>query len=331
MATKLAQQAFNRGDVKNEASGLLNSIDAERLAQRKITADKSFAAAQDAVKNREYSHALDVLMLIDPHLLAADKKAMRESLIASCRTELDKAGATTTVASGMQPQPLPGGMGGTSDSPIAPGQPGTAHLSSDPKSPDSVATQADALRKVQFQKLRSDGLKIVGRCLGRLRPRRDRSRHPDARRLHQSRSLGQPRAANVALLLRPINSRLEMFRVMKGQTDALARVNKESRDARDIIAGRNVAEEQRKTEVANLVRQYHELAQAKDFIGAEKVAMQAKPSIRTTRPWPHWRRWRSIDRRVHDAEQLTKDKENLFREGLNDAERRGLSSTSIIR
>ena len=323
MATKLAQQAFNRGDVKNEASGLLNSIDAERLAQRKITADKSFAAAQDAVKNREYSHALDVLMLIDPHLLAADKKAMRESLIASCRTELDKAGATTTVASGMQPQPLPGGMGGTSDSPIAPGQPGTAHLSSDPKSPDSVATQADALRKVQFQKLRSDGLKIVADASAAFgRGETDLAIQMLVDYTNRVRSANLE-ASNVALLLRPINSRLEMFRVMKGQTDALARVNKESRDARDIIAGRNVAEEQRKTEVANLVRQYHKLAQAKDFIGAEKVAMQAKTLDPDNPAMAALEEMARMSRRVHDAEQLTKDKENLFREGLNAAERQG--------
>ena len=52
------------------------------------------------------------------------------------------------------------------------------------------------------------------------------------------------------MLLRPVDSRLDMFRVMKGQADALARVNKEKREAQDLIAGRGVAEEQRKAEVA---------------------------------------------------------------------------------
>ena len=68
-----------------------------------------------------------------------------------------------------------------------------------------------------------------------------------------------------------------MFRVMKGQTDAIARVNKESRDARELIAGRGAAEEQRKTEVASLVRKYHAAGQeAATSPSAEKVAMQAK-------------------------------------------------------
>ena len=51
-------------------------------------------------------------------------------------------------------------MTGTNEPPMSPGLPGSARLGSDPRQPDSVATQADALRKVQFQKLRSDGLKI---------------------------------------------------------------------------------------------------------------------------------------------------------------------------
>ncbi|MCS7271139.1 MAG: hypothetical protein NZ703_08645, partial [Gemmataceae bacterium] len=65
--------------------------------------------------------------------------------------------------------------------------------------------------------------------------------------------------ASVTLLLRPIEGRLDTFRVMKGQTEALARQQRENREAREQIAGRAAAEEQRKTEIAALVRRYHEL------------------------------------------------------------------------
>ena len=77
MATKLAEQAFNRGGVKTEATQLLNTIDAERLAEKKITAVKSYDAAQSAMKNRDFNHALDVLIFIDPRLLTDDMKKKR--------------------------------------------------------------------------------------------------------------------------------------------------------------------------------------------------------------------------------------------------------------
>src|SRR6185503_39732 len=133
-----------------------------------------------------------------------------------CRAELDKLGMNTSVAGGMQPQPLPGGMGGTGEPPLSPG---TARIGSDPKSPDSVATQADALRKVQFQKLRSDGLKIVADASAAFgRGETDLAIQMLVDYTNRVRSANLE-ASNVALLLRPINSRLEMFRVMKGQTD----------------------------------------------------------------------------------------------------------------
>ena len=115
-----------------------------------------------------------------------------------------------------------------------------------------------------------------------------------------------------------------MFRVMKGQRDGIARVTNEARDARDIIAGRGAAEEQRKTEVASLVRQYHKLAQAKDYLGAEKVAMQAKQLDPDNPAMGALAEMARMSRRVHDAEQIKANHEEMFREGLNAAERQGV-------
>ena len=70
---------------------------------------------------------------------------------------------SATVASGAQPQPLPGGMGGTGEPPRSPSPDaagyGPRRLRSKVAGLPSPR-QADALRKVQVQKLRSDGLKI---------------------------------------------------------------------------------------------------------------------------------------------------------------------------
>ncbi len=136
-----------------------------------MTAVRSFDAAQTAYKRKDYNHAIGVLVLIDPNLLPADMKGQRDELIGQCRAELGKLGMGTTVAAGGMQQPgeppVSPGLRGSDEPPVSPGipganLPGNARVGSDPKpsGSDSVASQTDALRKVQFQKLRSDGLKI---------------------------------------------------------------------------------------------------------------------------------------------------------------------------
>lgn len=325
MATKLAQQAHNAG-AQEEARALLNSIDAERLAQKKINALRSCDAAESAVKNRDYNHAMGVLMLVDPLLLPADMKAKRDQLMAACRTELEKTGGTT-LAAATQPPATPGNP--TAEPPVisgvpgSPTAPGTARLTADPRQPDSVATQAEALRKVQFQKLRSDGLKIQADAQAAFgRGETDLAIQMLVDYANRVRSANLE-ASSVALLLRPIESRLEMFRVMKGQTDAIARVNKESRDAREIIAGRNAADEQRKTEVASLVRQYHQLIKKQDFASAEKVALQAKALNPDDPAMAALYEMAKMSHRVREAEQIKSERERLVLDGLNAAERVG--------
>ena len=195
-------------------------------------------------------------------------------------------------------------------------------MSSDPKQPDSVATQADALRKVQFQKLRSDGLKIQSdaqAAFGRgetdlaIQMLVDYANRVRAANLEPS---------SVALLLRPIESRLEMFRVMKGQTDAIARVNKETRDARDLIAGRGAAEEQRKTEVASLVRQYHAARQeAATSPRPRRSRCRPSNSTRTTRRSAALPEMAKMSTPRHATPSRSRpSSEKFVLEGLNNAE-----------
>src|SRR5262249_12948497 len=123
-----------------------------------------------------------------------------------------------------------------------------------------------------------------------------------------------------------IDSRLEMFRVMKGQTDAITRINKDARDARDQIAYRGVAEEQRKAEVAALVRKYHELVKKGDlasFAAAEKVAMQAKQLDPDDPAVGLLAEMAKMHRRVKEQEQLKDEKERMVYQGLTEAERPG--------
>jgi Flp pilus assembly secretin CpaC/tetratricopeptide (TPR) repeat protein len=339
VASTLARQAYNQG-MQAEASGLLNTIDAEKLAMKQRTASKSFDAAVAAHANKDYGQALGVLVLIDPKLLPPEKAAKHVELVAVCRAEQAKiAGMGTEVVAtagmqdpGMTPPLAPAVQPMTPAAqpmtpPVAqpaPSAPGTARVGTGAQpDPNNLATQADAMRRITFQKLRNDSLKVQADAQAAFgRGETDVAIQMLVDYANRVRT-SELEPASVALLLRPIESRLEMFRVMKGQADALARERKDKQNAKELIVGRGAAEEQRKAEVQRLVRECNRYIKAQDFAMAEKVALQAKTLDPDNEAVAMLAQMTKMQRRVKDAEKLKDDKERMVLNGLNSAEQPG--------
>jgi type II secretory pathway component GspD/PulD (secretin)/tetratricopeptide (TPR) repeat protein len=316
-ATKLAVQAHNQG-AQADAAKLLNSIDAEKLAQKKRMAAASFANAKSAYEAKEYERASGVLVLIEANLLTDAQKGEREKMLEACRAAGAKADTGIVKIGGQEPtEPK------VPTNPTNP--PGTARVGgSDAKPADGVANQAAALRKVQYDKLRSEGLTVQENSLKAFgRGETDLAMQMMLDYSNRVRASGlEP--GRVADLLRPIDSRLEQFRVMKGQIDATARLNKERKEARDQIAGRGIAEEERKREVAALVRQYHELVKVKgDYAAAERVALQAKQLDPDDPAVSALAEMARLTSRVKTAEKDKREKESFILGALNDNDRTG--------
>ncbi len=324
MASRLARQAYNLGGVQKEATGLLNQIDAEVFASKQRNAVKSFEAAEAACKSHDHGHALSVLVIIDPNLLTTELKAKRDELIVSCKAEVDKLSVKPDmplVATGGTQLPMEGAL-----QPI-PGVnlPGTARVG-EPKNtnPDSLANQADAMRKVTFQKLRGDGLKVQTDSQAAFgRGETDVAIQMLIDYTNKVRGAGLD-TASVAMLLRPIDSRMEMFKVMKGQADAVSRVNRENLDSKALVASRGgAADEQRKAEVVKLVRQYQDLVKKSEFKAAERVAMQAKQLEPDDAAIGTLLYMAKVRGRQQEQETNKKDRENLVYNGLTMAEKEG--------
>ncbi|HXD86951.1 MAG TPA: hypothetical protein VN641_10680, partial [Urbifossiella sp.] len=320
IAAKLARQAYNLGNEqeKVQATGLLNSIDVDVAAAKKRNAAKSYEAAVAAYQRHDHGHALSVFVVIDPNLLPADQRAKRDEMIASCKAELDKSGAKVAVHAGGVPpegtlQPVPG---------VIP--PGTARVGDGrPSNPDSLATQADSLRKVAYQKMRSEGLKVQSDAQAAFgRGETDVAMQMLIDYSNRVRAAGLD-TASVALLLRPIDSRMEMFRVMKGQKDAITRVNRENREAKELVTSRAGADEQRKAEVAKLVRQYKGLMKEFKYSEAERVAMQAVQLQPDDVALDALRTLAKTQRRLKNQNNVDLAKEGMFAEGMLAAENEG--------
>jgi len=329
MATRLATQAHNLGGVNEEANSLLRSVDAKRLDLKKAVALKSFDAAQAAVQNKDYNKALGIFVLLDTKLLPEAMQDQHTRLTIECRTQLDKVSTGVATTGGTQGSPalpsdpplsaLPGVSPGLSSG----GPPGMARIGDAGTGADNLAAQQNALKQAQFQKLRADGFKVQSDAQAAFgRGETDLAMQMLLDYANRVRTSGlEP--SGIAMLARPIESRLEMFRVMKGQTDSVAQQNKENRDAKERIGGRGLAEEQRKAEVVAMVRQFHELVKASKFAEAEKVALVAKqldPDDPALGALAHMAK---IQKRVREAEKLKSDREDLVLRGLNAADKEG--------
>ena len=331
-AEKLALQAHNLGGVQDEARRLLNSIDSEKLALKQRTAVATVENAKASYKNKDYQQTFDVLVLVDGNLLTGDLRAARSQMLTACKAELDKTGTGIATAGGIQPPDMglptgaPAGAPQTTDpTASAPGTnpPGTARVTT-----DGPVSQADALKKVQFQKLRSEGLKVQTDAQAAFgRGETDLAMTMLVDYSNKVRAAGLD-ASSVAMLLRPVDGRLDTFRLMKGQIDATARLTKEKREAKDLVVGRGIAEEERKKEVAVLVRRYNELLKKNDYAMAERVALQAKQLDPDDPAVGALYESAKLHRRVKEAEQAKSDREKFFLAGMNDAERMGPLVTS---
>ncbi len=256
-------------------------------------------------------------------MLSDDDKAEQKRLCAACKGELDKvgpgAGAGVVATGGLQPLPPGDPTAGTN-------QPGTAHVGSDPK---SGADAADTARAIVYQKLRSDGLKTMTdaqAAFGRGESDLAMQLLMDYENRVRTANLD---ASSVSRLLRPVESRLDNFRTMKGQNEALARQTKEKRDARDMINNRGAAEEERKQEVAKLVNQYHDLVKKSDFAAAERVALQAKQLDPDDPAVGALAEVARLQKRVKEAEKLKSDKEQFWLDGMNETDKLGPLVTNM--
>ena len=196
MAKKLAIQAQTTDPTcQAEAVKLLGMIEAEETTQNLRNAKTSFASAVQAYHAKQYEQALTLFKLIDPNHLSADDKAVYVTLTAASAAEVGKIkGVAQTAAQ---------------DPTLTPAKTQT----------DTVASQQNAMTDLEFQKLRSEGNKLLAdaqTAFGRGETDLAMSMLQDFQARVRSSSLS---ASKQALLLRPIDSRLETFAQLKRTTD----------------------------------------------------------------------------------------------------------------
>jgi type II secretory pathway component GspD/PulD (secretin)/tetratricopeptide (TPR) repeat protein len=263
-ARRLAESAFEGPyGVQTEATQVLRSIDAEEFNQRLLTATRSFDAGVAALNRHEYPQAVSILRGIDSHMLPPDKQARLKELLL-----LPEMQPTYVAQVGMK-------------MPLANPRPDVGHAQATDMAGHSTgqdsdfAQQVQAMQEIKFQKLRDDGLKAQSEATKRFQAG-ETDRALEVLKDYQS-GLNHTDLdpEKVALLRRPVEARYEQLTMLKHQRDFEKMQVDQQNSSQNSIARARLADEEKKKQIVELMKQYKTFYKEGKYQDAEKYASLA--------------------------------------------------------
>lgn len=305
MATKLAVQVHN-GDygLKDDAQKLMVAVDGERKAARTKESVQALAAAADAVGMKQYAYAERLLGQIDDSTLPADKQAESKKMRDVVAKEMEAAKAAITPPADVVKPAAPGGL-----------------IPSTPTAPaiDTAKTTVEA----EAQQLRAESLQVQSRAL-KLFEQGDTDQAVQLLAdLATKVKASKLTPARQQTIIDPIERKLDSFRLIKRQVDLYTKDVKEKKERMETRLVKASAEQQRQEEIGKRVADIKELMDRKNYIDAEKLALQAKQLDPDNQTLNLLYDVVKRNRRMDDANRLKDEKEAFVLNGLNEGEKVG--------
>jgi type II secretory pathway component GspD/PulD (secretin) len=302
VARRLAEEAYNsEPSVHPQAEDMLRQCDVEEFNQRQLAMIHTFEAAVVAFRDRDYVRSYTLLKEVDPRMLPADKRSRMSDMMLS--PEMQQA-----VAAAQRPQPAPAS--------------GAVVQAGNTQPAGDFAAEVSAMQEIKFQQLHEQANSTLREATSVF------SSNPDEAIDILSHFKGQIDDSGldrdrVTLLRRPIDSRIEQFKTLKAQQE----FNRLARERRETVNNKRFkdqkAEEAKVQGVRELLDQYKRLEKEGKYREAEMCAVKAR-ELDPDSP--------AIDAYIYTARILAnqadvlegkKGREDMFTEGLNDAENQG--------
>jgi type II secretory pathway component GspD/PulD (secretin) len=251
-ARKIATQVLNGPyQHQSEAQDLLRTIDAIELTQRKQAAVKSYEHGLTAYQQRNFAQALSIFKLVDPMLLPETKRAELGRKMAAAEAACEKPSGVAVVTGPKEVPDMPVEKGGA----------------------DNILKQEEAMRELQFQKLRSKGLQVESTATARFGKGETDAALTELNGFIAEVKTSSIEPAKQALLIRPIESRIERLKILKHQQDFLTKEAKDLRNFRNNMTQDALQQSHKKEEVARMMKDYHRLIDERKFDEAYKTAL----------------------------------------------------------
>ncbi len=311
MARKLAVEVHNgEYGLKDDAQKLMVAIDAEMKVAKAKEAAASLDAATQAYGTKQYEFADKLLSLIDASVLSADKQKLHAELSKKVSEEVAKVKAPAAPVVAAEPtkpaQPSQGGL--------IPSTPSGTQAGS------GILENAKNLSEAELQQLRMEGLQVQSQALKAFEKGETDLAVQLLTDFATKVKASKLSTAKQQLLLTPVESKLENFRLIKRQVDLYTKEAKDKRDRMESRLAKTTAEQQKQEEIAKRVRAIKELMEKKQYAEAEKWALQAKQLDPENETLALIHTLAKNNRRVEEAKRYKDGREVFGYEALNRAE-----------
>lgn len=350
-ARKLAEAVFAGGyGLNSEAAAIMRLCEVEQHNKQIQIANQSYDAGMGAFQRGEYQQATQIFMQIDGTLLTTEKKGIMNARMAEARAMASRPAASSQIVRTSMPGDPPPVPGRSAPPPIpplpvpgaagdsAPGvaratdQPRTTTLPATPMNPpmpgaDNYAAQLKALQQVEFQRLRAEGLKVQREAQTKFGKGETDAAIQMLQEYQAKVKEAQLDPTDQAMLQRPIEYRVQHFKVLKSQRDSELALSNRRTNREQIEANRARERDAKYKTVADLMKQYHGLMEEKKFSDAELLAMKAQELDPDSDIVHSAVEIAKMAKRHLEADKLKAEKEEFFNTEMNDTEHVGPAVT----
>ncbi len=338
-ARKIAEAVFSGGyGLHNEAATVLRQCEVEERNLQIKSANRAYEAGMDACNRGEHQKAYGIFMQIDGTCLTPDKKQWMQAKMTEAQTLAATKATGPIIRTSMpgDPPPLPGRSVPPTMPPLplpADNAPGTARASDQPKTnlpatpmnppmpgADNYANQLKALQQVEFQRLRAEGLKVQREAQLKFSKGETDAAIQLLQEYQAKVKEAQLDPTDLAMLQRPVEYRLQHFKVLKSQRDSEMVLTSRRTNREQIEADKAREREKKFKTVAELMKQYNGLMDDKKFQDAELLALKAQELDPDSMVVHTAVELAKRAKRNQFAEKLKANKEQFVESGLDDAE-----------
>lgn len=320
-ARRLAEEAFQGSyGVKEEASTVLRAIDTEENNQKALESRRTFDAVVSAYNRKEYEQARNLLAAVNDKMLDKERQSRLKEIISTPAmlpgAALAQAGKAATPGSAPG-SALPGTTGGPLTVQALPGA---------ETRPDSLS-QAQAMQKVKFDKMQQQGLDAQRDAAEKFRAgQADLALDILGDYIQELEGSGLE-AAKVAQLRRPVESRLQHFKLLKAQKEFLDKDATAKEGKKNPIGQKMLAEENRNKKVAEQMKLFNTAFKEGKYLEAESYAMRAQELDPDNAMAAAAVSMAKSQRALVTVKSSKSEKEKFFLDGLNDTDKFGQALT----
>jgi type II secretory pathway component GspD/PulD (secretin) len=305
-ARRLAVEVYNGPyQIRGAAEAVLHSIDAEEYAQRSLQAGRSFDAGMEAYGRRDYAQSSTILHSLDPSLLNKDQQAKLKEMMLMPELATRAVAQAAAHATG-QTAPEPGRITVSDAGPTTP--------------ENTYAKQFQAMQEIEFQRLRDQGLRAMREAIERFKAGDAQQAMDILTQYLDGLKENSMEPERLVLLKRPVEARLQQFRAMRSQKEYEKLKNGERDAFNKMMTHEALVEEHKEKQIAELMKQYHELYKDGKYREAEVVAKRAHELAPDDARIAAAIQIADTHGNQVDYTNLKGRKEDVFLKGQNDAE-----------